>query len=197
MDREPENPGRPTRRVFRIPRARSWRVQLPVIPEHKTATSLSLRLIYGFLGLITLGAILLMLPMSSAAGQSTSPVNAFFTATSAVCVTGLVVVDTGSYWSSFGQAVVLALIQIGGFGFMISATLLLLAFRRRIGLQERLLIGESMGLARLGGLVRIVRRMAIFTLLAEGIGAAIFFLRFSWLIFLPYDLLVQGRNEIP
>lgn len=179
MDREPENPGRPTRRVFRIPRARSWRVQLPVIPEHKTATSLSLRLIYGFLGLITLGAILLMLPMSSAAGQSTFPVNAFFTATSAVCVTGLVVVDTGSYWSSFGQAVVLALIQIGGFGFMISATLLLLAFRRRVGFQERLLIGESMGLARLGGLVRIVRRMAIFTLLAEGIGAAIFFTCFS------------------
>jgi len=120
-----------------------------------------------------------MLPISSAAGQATPAVNAFFTSTSAVCVTGLVVVDTGTYWSSFGQGVILALIQIGGFGFMTSATLLLLAFGRRIGLQERLLIGESMGLSRLGGLVRIVRNMAIFTLLAEGIGAAVFFIRFS------------------
>jgi trk system potassium uptake protein TrkH len=120
-----------------------------------------------------------MLPISSATGQATPPVNAFFTSTSAVCVTGLVVVDTGTYWSSFGQGVILALIQIGGFGFMTSATLLMLAFGRRIGLRERLLIGESMGLSRLGGLVRIVRNMAIFTLLAEGIGAAVFFIRFS------------------
>lgn len=120
-----------------------------------------------------------MLPVSSAAGQATSPVNAFFTATSAVCVTGLVVVDTGTYWSSFGQGVILALIQIGGFGFMTSATLLMLAFGRRIGLRERLLIGESLGLSRLGGLVRIIRNMAIFTVLAEGIGAAVFFIRFS------------------
>ena len=120
-----------------------------------------------------------MLPVSSAAGQPTPAVNAFFTSTSAVCVTGLVVVDTGTYWSSFGQGVILALIQIGGFGFMTSATLLMLAFGRRIGLRERLLIGESMGLSRLGGLLRIVRNMAFFTLLAEGIGAAIFFTRFS------------------
>ena len=120
-----------------------------------------------------------MLPVSSATGQATPPVNAFFTSTSAVCVTGLVVLDTGTYWSSFGQGVILALIQIGGFGFMTSATLLMLAFGRRIGLRERLLIGESMGLSRLGGLVRIVRNMAIFTLLAEGIGAAVFFIRFS------------------
>jgi trk system potassium uptake protein TrkH len=91
----------------------------------------------------------------------------------------LVVVDTGTYWSSFGQGVILALIQIGGFGFMTSATLLMLAFGRRIGLRERLLIGESMGLSRLGGIIRIVRNMAIFTLLAEGIGALVFFIRFS------------------
>jgi trk system potassium uptake protein TrkH len=178
MDRERGYPVRSAGRTFRVLRARSWRVWLPVIPEHKTASTLSLRLVYGFLGLIAIGAILLMLPISNAAAQFTSPVDAFFTATSAVCVTGLVVVDTGTYWSSFGQGVILALVQIGGFGFMTSATLLLLAFGRRIGLQERLLIGESMGLARLGGVVRIVKRMAIFTLLAEGIGAAIFFFRF-------------------
>jgi trk system potassium uptake protein TrkH len=150
-----------------------------MLPQQRTGSSLSRTLILGFAGLIVIGGILLMLPISSAAGQATPPVNAFFTSTSAVCVTGLVVVDTGTYWSSFGQGVILALIQIGGFGFMTSATLLMLAFGRRIGLRERLLIGESMGMSRLGGLVRIVRNMAIFTLLAEGIGAAVFFIRFS------------------
>jgi len=120
-----------------------------------------------------------MLPISSATGQATSPIDAFFTATSAVCVTGLVVVDTGTYWSFFGQGVILALIQIGGFGFMTSATLLLLAFGRRIGLSERILIRESMGLTRLGGLVRLVKRMAIFTVTAEAIGGAVFYFRFA------------------
>lgn len=91
-------------------------------------------LIYGFAAIIALGTILLMLPISSKTGQLTSPVNALFTATSAVCVTGLVVVDTGTYWSSFGQAVLLILFQTGGFGFMTSATILFLAMRRRIGL---------------------------------------------------------------
>lgn len=105
--------------------------------------------------------------------------DALFTATSAVCVTGLVVVDTGNHWSLFGQAVILALIQIGGFGFMTSATLFLLAFGRRIGLRERLLIGESMGLTRLGGLVRIVIQMAVFTLCIEITGAALLYTRFS------------------
>ncbi len=150
-----------------------------MLPRQRTGSSLSRALIFGFAGLIVIGGILLMLPISSAAGQATPPVNAFFTSTSAVCVTGLVVVDTGTYWSSFGQGVILALIQIGGFGFMTSATLLMLAFGRRIGLKERLLIGESLGLSRLGGLVRIIRNMAIFTVLAEGIGAAVFFIRFS------------------
>ncbi len=179
MGKESRNATEPTSRNFRVPRVRSWRVRIPILPQQRTGSSLSRTLILGFAGLVVIGGILLMLPIASAAGQPTSPVNAFFTSTSAVCVTGLVVVDTGTYWSSFGQGVILALIQIGGFGFMTSATLLMLAFGRRIGLRERLLIGESMGLSRLGGLVRIVRNMAIFTLLAEGIGAAVFFIRFS------------------
>jgi trk system potassium uptake protein TrkH len=117
--------------------------------------------------------------MSSNSGQWTSFSDAFFTATSAVCVTGLVVVDTLDYWSLFGQIVILVLIQIGGFGFMTSTTILLLALGRRIGLRERLLIGESMGLSRLGGLLWVIGGMAIFTVLAEGIGATLFYLRFS------------------
>ncbi len=120
-----------------------------------------------------------MLPISSAEGHSTTAVNAFFTSASAVCVTGLVVLDTGTYWSSFGQGLILALIQIGGFGFMTSATLLLLAFGRRIGLKERLLIGQSIGISRIGGNVGLVKRMAIFTALSELIGALILFFRFS------------------
>lgn len=172
---------KPGDKVFRPARyrARPWRILLPAIPRPRTGGSSSLVLIYGFAGLIACGTILLILPISTKTGLLTSPVDALFTATSAVCVTGLVVVDTADYWSLFGQIVILVLIQAGGFGFMTSATVFLLAFGRRIGLQERLLIRESMGLAQLGGLVRIVKRMAVFTLVAEVIGAAIFYLHFS------------------
>ncbi|MBI4267291.1 MAG: Trk family potassium uptake protein, partial [Chloroflexi bacterium] len=136
-------------------------------------------MIYGFAVIIAIGTILLMLPVSSKTGQFTSPIDAFFTATSAVCVTGLVVVDTADYWSLFGQVVILALIQIGGFGFMTSATLFLLAFGHRIGLTEKILIGESMGIARLGGLARIIGLMAMFTILLEAVGAVGFYQHFS------------------
>ena len=128
--------------------------------------------------MIALGTILLVLPISSSTGESTSFVDALFTATSAVCVTGLVVVDTSGHWSAFGQVIILILIQVGGFGFMASATLFLLAFRRRIGLRERLIISESAGLTRLGGLLRLVKQMALFTLGIEGIRAMVFYFRF-------------------
>jgi trk system potassium uptake protein TrkH len=120
-----------------------------------------------------------MLPVASKTGQFTSPVNTLFTAASAVCVTGLAVVDTGDYWSSFGQGVILVLIQIGGLGFMASATLLLLVLGRRLGLRERWLIGQSLGTERLGGMVKLVRRILVFTFIVEAIGAAIFYIRFS------------------
>ncbi|MDD5037736.1 MAG: TrkH family potassium uptake protein [Dehalococcoidales bacterium] len=168
----------PDDKPFHSSMLRPWRVPLPVISSPKAGGSSWSTLIYGFAGIIAVGTILLMLPISSKTGQITSPINALFTATSAVCVTGLVVVDTGTYWSSFGQVVVLILFQIGGFGFMTSATVLFLIMGRRIGLRERLLIGESVGMARPGGVVRIVKRMAIFTLMMEGIGAIILFLRF-------------------
>lgn len=166
-------------RIFRIPLTRPWRVLLPVATEPKDPMSSSLVLIYGFAVVIALGTVLLMLPISSKTGQFTSPLNAFFTATSAVCVTGLVVVDTAGHWSFLGQVVILALIQIGGFGFMTSATLFLLAFGRRIGLREKILISESMGIARLGGLVKIVGLMAMFTILLEAIGAVGFYQHFA------------------
>jgi trk system potassium uptake protein TrkH len=153
-------------------------VSLPVVSPKRAGGSSLLVLIYGFAAIIAVGTILLILPISSKTGQFTSPVNALFTATSAVCVTGLVVVDTGTYWSSFGQVVLLILFQLGGLGFMTGATIVLLAMGQRIGLRERLLVAESMGTAIPGGIVRIVRRAALFTLLIEGVGAVVLFIRF-------------------
>src|SRR4030042_1407992 len=166
-------------KIYRVPRVVPWRIVLEVVPRTKATAFSPMILVYGFAGIIALGTILLMLPISGKTGQFTSPVDALFTATSGVCVTGLVVVDTGTYWSSFGQGVILALIQLGGFGFMTSAILLLLALRKRIGLREKMLIAESMGLPRMGGLVSLVNRIAVFTLLAESIGTALFYIRFS------------------
>jgi len=170
---------KPGDRIFRVARVSPWRIPLPVIPRPKQAGLSPLILVYGFAGVIILGTILLMLPVASKTGQFTSPVNTLFTAASAVCVTGLAVVDTGDYWSSFGQGVILVLIQIGGLGFMASATLLLLVLGRRLGLRERWLIGQSLGTERLGGMVKLVRRILVFTFIVEAIGAAIFYIRFS------------------
>ncbi|NQT47629.1 MAG: Trk family potassium uptake protein [Chloroflexi bacterium] len=170
--------GRPGDRVFRVPRLKPWSILLPVVRKPKTGAVSPLIIVYGFLGVIAIGTLLLALPASSKSDEFTSFTNALFTATSAVCVTGHVVVDTGTYWSSFGQGVILALIQIGGFGFMTSATLLLLILGRKIGLRERMLIGESLSLQKLGGVVKLVKRIAIFTLIAEGIGALLFLTRF-------------------
>lgn len=172
---------RPGDKIYRPPGygPRTWHILLPGMQHPKTGPLPSLLLVYGFIGLIVVGTVLLLLPAANDSGQYTTPINALFTATSAVCVTGLVVVDTASYWSPFGQAVIFVLIQLGGFGFMTSATLFLQAFRRKIGLRERLLIKESLGLSRLGGVIRIVRRMALFTIMVEATGALVFFIYFS------------------
>jgi trk system potassium uptake protein TrkH len=127
--------------------------------------------VYGFAGFILAGAFVLMLPVASADGRWTPFLDALFTATSAVCVTGLVVVDTGTYWSGFGQVVILLLIQMGGFGFMTSSTLLLLLLRRKATLRERLLLREELGSGGLGSVAHLARKVILFTLVAEGVGA--------------------------
>ncbi len=172
---------KPGDKIYRPPGygPKTWHMLIPGMPRPKTGPLSSLLLVYGFIGLILLGTFLLILPISNKTGQITFPIDALFTATSAVCVTGLVVVDTADYWSKFGQAVILILIQLGGFGFMTSATLFLQAFRRKIGLRERLLIKESMGLTRLGGVIRIVRRMALYTIIVEVIGVLLLYIYFS------------------
>jgi len=170
-------------KIFRVPRVEPWRIPLALVRVPKFKSISVAVLIWGFAIIIAIGAVLLMLPISRA---DPTPVplgeafpDALFTATSATCVTGLTVQETGVYWSYFGQAVILVLMQVGGFGFMTSATLLLLAFGRSVGLREKLLISESMGVEKLGGLVSLLMGIAIFTLMCEGFGAVMLYIRFS------------------
>ncbi|MFP5342176.1 MAG: TrkH family potassium uptake protein [Candidatus Limnocylindria bacterium] len=132
-----------------------------------------------FAVLIAIGTALLMLPIATWSGQATPFVDALFTATSAACVTGLVVLDTGTYWSPFGQVVILLLIQLGGFGIMAGSTLFLaLVVGRRTTLRDRVLVQESLGGLQLGSVTWIVKRIAIFTLAAEGVGAVVLAIAF-------------------
>lgn len=120
-----------------------------------------------FLMLIIVGSVILMLPLASAAGESLSFVDALFTATSAVCVTGLVVVDTGTYFSVFGQMVIIILIQLGGLGVMTFATLISVAIGKRINLRERLLIQEALNQEGFSGVVRMALHVVKYTFLIE------------------------------
>ena len=129
----------------------------------------------GFI-MILLGTGLLMLPISSVSPASFG--DALFTATSASCVTGLVQQDTGTYWTTFGQLVIITLIQIGGLGFMTIATLFLLLLRRRMGLRQREVVVEGISYNQLGGFAPFIRRVLLGTLLMEGLGAALLSIRF-------------------
>ena len=126
----------------------------------------------GFATVILTGGILLSLPISSVSGQYTSLLDTIFTATSAVCVTGLVVLDTGTYWSVFGQWIILILIQIGGLGFMALSTIFALLLGKRISLRERLVMQEAYNTFSLQGVISHVRYMLFFTLAVQG-GAAL------------------------
>lgn len=130
-------------------------------------------LVLGFAGLILCGALLLMMPQASVSGQSLSFIDALFTATSAVCVTGLVVVDTGTYFSVFGQMVIIFLIQAGGLGIMTMATLMALVMRRKIQLRERLIMQEALNQMTVSGVVRLTQYIILVTLFIEFIGGSI------------------------
>ncbi|MDU2199388.1 MAG: potassium transporter TrkG, partial [Peptostreptococcaceae bacterium] len=128
-------------------------------------------MVIGFASVVLLGALLLNLPIATKSGESIGLLDALFTATSAVCVTGLIVVDTATYWSIFGQVVIITLIQIGGLGFMTIATMFALLTKKKINLRERLLIQESLNQKDLSGMVRLTRYVILITFLIEGIGA--------------------------
>ena len=130
-------------------------------------------IILGFAGVIVAGALLLMLPAASAAGAATPFTDALFTSTSAVCVTGLVVRDSGSYWSPFGQSLILLLIQIGGLGVItMSATFLMLA-GRNISLKERSAMQDALSAPSVGGIVRLTRFILKGTFIVELTGALV------------------------
>jgi trk system potassium uptake protein TrkH len=135
-------------------------------------------LVLGFAAAILIGALLLSLPWATANGGGTGFLNALFTATSAVCVTGLVVVDTGTYWSAFGKTVILLLIQVGGLGFMTFATMVFIALGKRISLRERLVIQEQQNQLTLQGVVRLTKQIILVTMIVEGIGALLLSIRF-------------------
>ncbi|MDQ6599221.1 Trk family potassium uptake protein [Bacillus salipaludis] len=136
-------------------------------------------LVLGFALIILIGALLLTMPISTTNGQGLSFLNALFTATSATCVTGLVVVDTGTTFTIFGQLVILSMIQIGGLGFMTFATLFAFLIGKRISLKERILLQESLNNLSMEGIVRLARRILIFTAVIELAGAILLTLRFS------------------
>lgn len=149
--------------------------------------------VMSFAAMILTGAILLNLPISSQDGRSVGFLNALFTATSANCVTGLVVVTTASHWTWFGKAVILLLIQLGGLGFISMLTLGMVIFGQQISLRSRLLIQASFNQEGLGGMVRFVKHVLFITLMFEGIGAILLSISFFFMEGIPLGLsLVYG-----
>jgi potassium uptake TrkH family protein len=134
--------------------------------------------VLGFVAASLVGAGLLLLPAATEPGAYTTPLTALFTATSAVCVTGLVVVDTPTHWSSFGELVILGLIQVGGFGIMTVSSLIVVTLTRRLSLRQRAVAAAEAGSLDLGDLRRILAGVARFTLVVQSIAATALFLRF-------------------
>lgn len=146
----------------------------------------------GFAAVILIGAILLTLPISAQDGKATSFIDSLFTSTSAVCVTGLVTLDTGTHWTYFGKTVIICLIQTGGLGFMAIATLFSLIIGKRITLKERLVMQEAMNSFSLQGLVKTSKYILTFTFLVEGTAALImstvFIPDYGWLKGIYYSI---------
>ncbi len=152
-----------------------------VLPKRSALARLELNpsqvILAGFAAIVLAGAVLLSLPIATADGTPNPFLTALFTATSATCVTGLVVVDTADYYSLFGQLVILVLIQLGGLGYMTVATLMAMIIGRRIGLRERVILQEAHNLYTVGGIVRFTRTVVVMTLAIEAAGALILALR--------------------
>lgn len=131
-----------------------------------------------FAAIILAGALLLTLPVASRNGQSAGFLTALFTATSATCVTGLILVDTWTQWNGFGQIVLLCLIEIGGLGFMSVASLMVFALRKKIGLRQRMLMAQALSVNEMDGVVRLQKWVLLGSLTIQFTGALILFLRF-------------------
>ena len=132
----------------------------------------------GYFLMVLAGALLLMLPFAARSGERTDFLTALFTATTSTCVTGLVVADTATHWSLFGQLVILLLIQVGGMGFITMGVVFAMLLKKKITLSVRELVQESMNANQVGGMVRLVRQVFLGTMLIEGAGALLLSIRF-------------------
>jgi len=137
-------------------------------------------LVLGYLFVITIGTFLLMLPQASTTRGSIGFLTALFTATSATCVTGLIVVNTSTAFTVFGQVVIMALIQVGGLGIMTMSTLIALILGKKISLKERILIQEDLNQFKISGLLRLIQYVIALTLTIQGIGAIFLFIRLRY-----------------
>jgi trk system potassium uptake protein TrkH len=135
-------------------------------------------IIIGFILLILAGSLLLMLPFATRDGNGSSFIDALFTATSATCVTGLVIHDTYTYWSEFGQVIILLLIQIGGMGVVTTAVAIFLFTGKHIGLRQRFVLQEALAAPHMGGIIRLIGFILKTAFIIEGIGAVLLSLRF-------------------
>ena len=144
----------------------------------KATFNTNLIILNGFLVALLVGTILLMLPVSSASGNGTDFITALFTATTSLCVTGLVVVPTYAYWSIFGKVIILILIQLGGLGIISFTIGFLIIIGKKISLKERKMIQESYNLDSAQGVLKILRKIFGITLKIEGIGAILYSIQF-------------------
>ena len=143
------------------------------IRQKSKATNPTKTIAMVFAGIILMGTLLLALPVSSRSGISCGLRPALFTATSATCVTGLVLYDTWTQWSGFGQTVIISLIEIGGLGFMSAASVVVFLFRRKVGLRQRMVMAQALSLTDMEGVVRLQKLVLLGSLSVQGIGALI------------------------
>jgi trk system potassium uptake protein TrkH len=170
----------PVRLTIRTPRARSPALATPLV------------LLYTFIGLIAVGTLLLLMPFSHEGGGFTPVVDALFTATSAVTVTGLVTRETGTYWTPIGQVFILVMIFVGGLSFMTLATFLLIIMGQRLSLEQRMLARDSYQINQLGGLVRLTVWVVAMAAAIQFVGFLALAVRFSMVLDSPSEALWQA-----
>ena len=132
-----------------------------------------------FLGTILVGTLLLLLPAATVAPGRMALIDAFFTAASSTCVTGLIVVDTGSFFTHFGQAIILLLMQIGGLGIMSMSTFFLIMIGKKLTLRERIILQDTVGETKVAGLKGLIKLIIITTVILEFSGAILLGIRFN------------------
>jgi len=154
---------------------KTWKVNMKKTKVRLSATQI---IAIVFAAIILVGALLLSLPAASRSGSSCGFFPALFTATSATCVTGLVLYDTFTQWSAFGQVVIITLIEIGGLGFMSAASIFVFLLRKKVGLRQRMVMAQALNLNDMDGVVKIQKLVITGSLSIQGVGALILFLRF-------------------